>query len=190
VPFATTNGRLTDDADLTFATDTLTATHIAQSTYKNDGIHHSTAATYISGTGTAGTDGTAQTVKSATIPANTLTQVGDRMRVRVYWKGDTGSPVTGSTSLGPTGSEVLISHTTDGGAASLQINEAWLHYIDSTHANIIEVEGGALGIVSDVNVAGFTWDATQTVKIAQDNVANNHIIVYALIVDVFPKGVA
>jgi hypothetical protein len=29
IPFATTNGRLTDDADLTFATDTLTVTKIA-----------------------------------------------------------------------------------------------------------------------------------------------------------------
>lgn len=32
VPFVTTNGRLTDDADLTFATDTLTATKIVGST--------------------------------------------------------------------------------------------------------------------------------------------------------------
>lgn len=31
VPFATTNGRLTDDADLTFATDTLSATKVAMS---------------------------------------------------------------------------------------------------------------------------------------------------------------
>lgn len=33
VPFATTNGRLTDDADFTFATDTLTVTKIAATTY-------------------------------------------------------------------------------------------------------------------------------------------------------------
>jgi hypothetical protein len=32
VPFATTNGRLTDDADFTFATDTLTVTKIAATT--------------------------------------------------------------------------------------------------------------------------------------------------------------
>lgn len=33
VPFATTNGRLTDDADFTFATDTLTVTKIAATTF-------------------------------------------------------------------------------------------------------------------------------------------------------------
>ena len=33
VPFATTNGRLTDDADFTFSTDTLTITKIAQTTF-------------------------------------------------------------------------------------------------------------------------------------------------------------
>ena len=33
IPFSTTNGRLTDDADFTFATDTLTVTKIAATTY-------------------------------------------------------------------------------------------------------------------------------------------------------------
>ena len=33
IPFATTNGRLTDDADFTFATDTLTVTKIAATTF-------------------------------------------------------------------------------------------------------------------------------------------------------------
>lgn len=36
VPFATTNGRLTDDADLTFATDTLTVTKIAATQFTGD----------------------------------------------------------------------------------------------------------------------------------------------------------
>lgn len=153
------------------------------------GVHHSTSITYISGTGTAGVDNTAQTVKSLTLAANTLTQVGDRMRVRCYWTGDTGSPITGSCKVGPSGSEVLVSHTTDAGAATLQLNEVWLHYIDNTHANIIENEAGALGALSAPNVAGFTWNAAQVIIFTQDAIANNHTILYALIVDVFPKGV-
>lgn len=156
---------------------------------KLSGIHASTPITYISGTGTAGVDNTAQTVKGITLAANTLTQVGDRMRIRAYWSGDTGSPVTGSTKIGPSGSEVLVSNTTDGGAATLQINEAWLHYIDNTHANIIENESGALGALSAPNVAGFTWNASQSIIFTQDAISNNHTIIYALIVDVFPKGV-
>lgn len=167
----------------------LTAGSIAQATLKASGVHKSTSITYISGVGTAGTDNTAQTVKSLTLAANTLTQVGDRLRIRAYWTGDNGSPITGSCKIGPSGSEVLVSHTTDGGAATLQLNEVWMHYIDNTHANIIENEAGALGALSAPNVAGFTWNASQDIIFTQDAIANNHTIIYALIVDVFPKGV-
>lgn len=153
------------------------------------GFHRSNTATYISGTGTAGADNTAQTVKSVTLAANTLTQLGDRMRVRTYWKGDTGPPITGSVKVGPSGSEVTVSATTDSGAATLQLNEAWLHYIDNTHANIIDTEGGSLGAFSEVNVAGFTWASTQNIIFTQDAVAGNRCIIFALIIDVFPKGV-
>lgn len=154
------------------------------------GLHRSSTLTYITGAGLAGIDNTAMTIKTVTLLANTLTQVGDRMRVRTYWTGDTGTPVTGSVKLGPTGSEVLISHTTDGGAATLQLNEAWLHYIDNTHANIIENEAGSLGALSAPNVAGFTWNANQDIIFTQDKIANNRCILYALIVDIFPKGIA
>lgn len=166
-----------------------TAGGIAQSTLKASGVHKSTDITYISGTGTAGADNTAQTVKSLALAANSLTQVGDRIRIRSYWTGTTGNPITGTTKLGPAGSEVTVSDTTDGGAATLQLNEAWIHYIDNTHANIIENEAGALGAVSNVNVAGFTWNAAQNIIITQNQIVNNHIVVYALIADIFPKGV-
>lgn len=53
IPFATTNGRLTDDADLTFATDTLTATKIIGTTSVKVG----TAAGYISSDGSTGATG-------------------------------------------------------------------------------------------------------------------------------------
>jgi hypothetical protein len=152
------------------------------------GEHYALYATYISGTGTAGVDNTAQTVKSIVLAANTLIEVGDRMRVRSYWKGDTGSPITGATKVGPAGSEVLCSDTTDAGVTTLQINEAWLHYIDNTHANIIENEAGGLGAVSATNVAGFTWNAAQVVIFTQTQVANNHCVLFALIVDIFLNG--
>jgi hypothetical protein len=154
------------------------------------GIHLSHASTYISGTGTAGVDNTAQTVYGTNIPGDTLKQVGDRLRVRSYWAGTTGSPITGAVKLGPLSSEILISDTTDGGAASLQINEAWLHYVDNTHANIIETESGALGTLSAVNVAGFTWNAVQSLIFTQNQIGNNHCVLYALIIDVYQKGAA
>ena len=63
VPFATTNGRLTDDADMTFATDTLTVTKIIGST----SIKVGTAGGYISSDGSTGATGTFTTVDGKTV---------------------------------------------------------------------------------------------------------------------------
>jgi len=60
VPFATTNGRLTSDADLTFATDTLTATKIVGTT----SIKVGTAAGFISSDGSTGATGSIDTATS------------------------------------------------------------------------------------------------------------------------------
>lgn len=149
------------------------------------GIHYSHGNTYISGTGTAGADNTAQAVKTITMPANVLAQVGDRLRVRVYWMGDSGVPITATATL----NGVTITHTTDSGASGLQINESYIHYIDATHANIIEDEMGALGPLSAVNVAGFNWAVDQSLTVSQDQVINNHIIVFCIMVDILPKGI-
>ena len=139
---------------------------------------------FVSGVGVAGADGTAQTIKTIVMPKNTLTQLGDRIRIRCYWKGDTGTAITGTLKL----NGVTVGTKTDSGAASFEVNEAWLHYIDATHANIIE-SGDPPGAASDNNVAGFNWAASQNVEISQDNIGNNHIVVFFLCVDVFPLGV-
>ena len=155
---------------------------------KTLGFHHSKACTYISSTGTAGVDNTAQTVKTVTLPANSLTQLGDRVRLRVFWAGDTGGIITATTTV----NTVTVTHTSDVGGADIFMNETWLHYIDNTHANIVEHDHtttSGLGAVSAVNVAGFDWDSAQDIDVDQDAVLVNHIIVYAVIVDVMPKGV-
>jgi hypothetical protein len=140
----------------------------------------------VSGTGTAGADNTAQTVVTVSIPGNTLTQVGDRIRIRAYWRGDNGPAITGSSVV----NGVTIAATTDGGAATLQVTEAWLHYIDATHANIISMAGGTLNTtISATNVAGFDWANAQNITITQDAQVGNHIVVYFVAGDVFPKGV-
>jgi hypothetical protein len=140
---------------------------------------------YASGTGTAGADNTAQVVKTIALAANSLTQVGDRIRVRSYWSGDTGTAITGTNKL----NGVTIAATTDSGAATLQVTEAWLHYLDATHANIIAMAGGVLDTtISAVNVAGFDWANPQNITISQNQIGNNHIIVYFLAADIFPVG--
>jgi len=73
VPFATTNGRLTDDADLTFATDTLTATKIVGSTSVKVG----TAGGFISSDGSTGATGTFTTadLKTVTVKDGIITSI-------------------------------------------------------------------------------------------------------------------
>lgn len=155
---------------------------------KTDGAHLSTATTYISGTGTVGTSGTAMTVISRTLAANSLTQVGDRTRIRAYFFANSAAPIVASVVVGISGSGVTTSHTTHSGAGASGLNECWLHYIDATHANIIEQEQGMLGVLSAPNVAGFSWTSAQEIAIKQDGVGGNFLTVYGVVVDILPKG--
>ena len=150
------------------------------------GAQHPLANTYVSGTGTAGSDNTAQDVKTVVIPANTLTQVNDRIRIRVYWKGDTGGAITATVKV----NGVTIATSIDVGGATLFTNQAWLHYIDASTANIIESGAHpATGANSAANVGGFDWTSNQNVVVSQDQVVNNHIVVFAIFLDVMPLGV-
>ncbi|KKK92005.1 hypothetical protein LCGC14_2707270, partial [marine sediment metagenome] len=67
------------------------------------------ANTFVSGSGVAGSDNTAQTVKTVVVPANTLIAVNCRLRVRVYWRGDTGGAVTCTVTV----NGVTIATSTD-----------------------------------------------------------------------------
>jgi hypothetical protein len=147
--------------------------------------HRGLPISYISGTGTTGTDNTAMTIKTLVLPANTLSKVGDRMRVRAYFKATGGAPIDGSTKVGPSGSEVLCSDTTVS-VTNLALTECWLQYIDNTHANVVENHDGALGPLSDVNVSGFDWDSDQNIIFTQNAVTAQHIDLYSFIVDLFP----
>lgn len=71
VPFATTNGRLTDDADMTFATDTLTVTKIVGST----SIKVGSVAGYISSDGSTGATGTITAATTATVKDGIITAI-------------------------------------------------------------------------------------------------------------------
>lgn len=73
IPFATTGGELIDDADLTFATDTLTATKIVGTTSVKVG----TAAGFISSDGSTGATGTFTTadLKTVTVKDGIITSI-------------------------------------------------------------------------------------------------------------------
>jgi|TARA_Y100000034_G_scaffold4932_2_gene5721 hypothetical protein len=154
---------------------------------KNLGVVHPLSVTYSGNpTGTAGVDNTAQTVRTITVPANALTQAGDGLRVRAYWTGTTGSAITGSMTV----NGVTVAAATDSGGSDFFTNEAWLHYVDSTHATVIETGSyPATGTNSAANVAGFDWTSAQDIDLDQDAVVNNHIVVYFLAAYVFPLGI-
>lgn len=151
-----------------------------------DGVTHPLKATYISGSGTAGVDNTLQDVKTVIIPARSLNQIGDRLRIRTYFKGDSGSAITATTKL----NTVEVASSTDIGSADWFMTEAWLHYIDNTHANIAETGTvPATGGNSAENVAGFDWAAAQNCVVSQNAASGNHIIVFCIFLDIYPKGV-
>jgi hypothetical protein len=155
------------------------------------GIAYGISTSYIDGTGTAGVDNTAQTVKTIQIPAGTLTQLGDRIHIRVVYRPDTGTAVTATATV----NGVTVLSLPGGTAALMLVMDLWLSYIDSTHANISSV--GATGNVSllaadgvgNNNVAGFDWTVAQDVDIDQNAVLSNHITVYEIVGTVYPKGV-
>lgn len=157
---------------------------------KAAGISYGLSTNYISGTGTAGADNTAQTVKTIVIAANTLTQVGDAIRIQMIYRPDTGGAITTTMTV----NGVTVATVASGASAPLMVMETWLSYIDSTHANILTNRtqsnaSFATDATSAVNVASFAWASDQDVDVDQTAVSDNHIVVFSIVVTVFPKGV-
>lgn len=177
------------DGDQAYAMDLDSFLAFDGSYWDLPGMLRASNATYCgSATGTAGAVNTAQTILTRTLPANSMRRVGDRLRVRSWYQANGAAPMVGSTSLGPAGSEILIGDKT-AAATDFELTQTYLHYVDNTHANILEEHGGEPATLSAVNVAGFDWDSDQNIIFAQDAVALQFLTIYGLFVDVFPKGV-
>src|SRR6478609_5023180 len=108
---------------------------------------HSCSATYVSGTGTAGAANTAQTIITRSMPANTLRQNGDRVRIRVYLF----SAVAASITITVKVNGVSVAAFGVATPSIPDVIECYLHYIDDTHANILENEITGIGALSAVN---------------------------------------
>ena len=164
-----------------------TGTPSALTVLRGDGVwaagyHRSLSSSYISATGTSGTDDTLEILLSAHIAANTLTREGDRLEIRCVWAGTTGTAIAGHVTV----NDVLVSTTTDSGGTSFQFNHVCLHYIDSTHANVIEDQGGVPLGLTTMNLAGFDWTIEQDILFRQSKAANNHIVLYGVLLDIKP----
>jgi hypothetical protein len=166
---------------------------IGATTLKAAGIPFALSTNYIDGTGTAGADNTAQTVKTIAIPANTLSQIGDQLSVQVYFRPDTGTALSATITINGVTTGTITTQTD-----ALPVwAEIRLSYIDSTHANvrtIYRVPSGAiaLDVVSagvGFNTAGFDWTASQDIDVDQNAISNNHLVVYEIVGTAYPKGV-
>lgn len=154
---------------------------------KTSGFVLNTTATYAGDpTGTSGSANTAETIITRTLPANSLTQRGDRIRIRTWVYITGGALITITTAL----NGVTVANIAHTGAGAFDLTEAWSHYVDDTHFNLIEQEtGSGLGALSAINVAGSDWDADQSITIAQSAAAASYATVYGIFVDVLPLGI-
>lgn len=190
-----TKGILTD-ADVEFSSLGLTTPlplasgGIGATTLKAASIPFPLSTNYRSATGTAGVDNTAQTVKSISIPANTLTQLGDSIILTSVFRPDTGTALTPAVTV----NGVNVGSTTSGTAAAYQSFEIMLEYIDATHANIITLRINSNGAksqdpVTAPNVAGFDWTSAQNFSTDQNAISDNHLVVISMTGLVIPKPV-
>lgn len=147
------------------------------------GTVNTTSTTYISGTGTAGTDNTAMDVLTRTFAGGIMKETGDRIRIRAYYQATGGTPIEGQIKVN--GVEVADYSV---GSTSLQVVEAWLHWTSDTNANIIEVDNANPGALSAINASGFDWANDQDIVFAQTAVVAQHLVVYFFAIDFFPAG--
>lgn len=144
------------------------------------GTHRNLSISFVAplSTPTAGTDNTAMTVKSITLPANTCVRLGDRLRITAIIDGTDGGAIQGVLKLnGVTLSSGYVNTT----GSEIKL-EAYVDYVDSTHATIQDMIAGTITVES----AGFDWTAGQAVLISQEAIGSQHINVYSLIVDFMP----
>ena len=175
-----------EDSEASFAKKAITFKNLVKD-YVDAQIHTiMTSATYAGdATGTSGNANTAETIITRVLAANALIQAGDRIRIRTWVFITGGAALTITTKL----NGVTIADIVHTGAAEFDLTEAWLHYVDDTHFNLIEQEtGSGLGALSAINVAGSDWDAAQDITIEQNAAAGSYATVYGIFIDIFPIG--
>ena len=147
--------------------------------------HRSSPFTFASPNGVAGADGAAAALATIVIPANTLTKIGDRLRIYAYFQASGAGPITAALKLGPPGAEVTIGDLIVSNSA-LALIQCGVLYTAQRRAHVIEEEAGAVGASSGVNVQGFMWTSDSNLIFTQSQVVGQHLTLYSLIVDIFP----
>ena len=148
----------------------------------------STLLSYVSSIGVSGNPDTNMVVVGRSFPPELTQQIGNRIRIRAFMRSSGGAPIVGTVKFGQIGSEVSVGEHNFIGASQFGLLESWIHYIDNSHANIIE-QKPALGDFTAINVAGFSWDSIQSLIVTQSASPGSFITVYGLFIDLLPAGV-
>ena len=137
------------------------------------------AISYVDATGTAGTDNTAQTVKSITLAADSCTAVGRGIRIRVVYT-TTGTTVRLTLKLN--GQTVKLA--TALAASEVGSFEVVVHYTAAT-TGLVSGTANAANTASTVGAAltSLDWTATQAILVSQDAVVGEHAVVNVLAVE-------
>lgn len=192
VPFVTTNGRLTDDADMTFATDTLTVTKAevkpgtASDTAKVGGSMFVNA-TAIGNVGTGEDD-----LRSYSVPANTLATTLDRINFSA--SGTIASSVNAKRIKVKFGATTIF----DTGAAGIPISAAidWVitGQVIRTGATTqkcfvtMNTNNATLASYADYATAAETLSGAVTLKLTAEAVSNDDVVQETMTVDWMPNN--
>lgn len=165
VPFTTTNGRLTDDADMTFATDTLTVTKLSTTQVTNSGL--TSGRVVIASTGGLLADDADLTFATNTLSATNVTTSGTTSTGALKLLGSGSGSVTitvpaaagvntlvlpaGTTDFSATGgSSQVVKQASAGGAFTVaQVTDADLSTSDITTNNATSSKHGFLPKLSN-----------------------------------------
>lgn len=151
VPFATTNGRLIDDADMTFATDTLTVTKIVTTSLQTDAIVNDTG--LASGVYTPTRSAETNLDSNVTMTQAQYMRVGNTVTVSGRFTADPTLPAT-QTSF-----EITLPVSSNIGAAEDAAGTAFCGNIAGMGAEVFGVAANDTAIISWVSsdTTSQTW---------------------------------
>lgn len=168
IPFATTNGRLTDDADLTFATDTLSVTKAEVKAGGSTGTIAKVGGTIKTFYATAAGSTTETDLYSYTVPANVLNADGEKLIAQYAGYFDAGTN-NGRLRIYFAGTQIFDSTAiTYAAITSWNIGVTIMRDSSSSVECIVVAQnsaGAAIPAVTYTPVTGVTFSNTNILKI-------------------------
>lgn len=168
IPFATTNGRLTDDADLTFSTDTLSVTKAEVKAGGSTGTIAKVGGTIKTFYATAAGSTTETDLYSYTVPANVLNADGEKLIAQYAGYFDAGT-TNGRLRIYFAGTQIFDSTAiTYAAITSWNIGVTVMRDSSSSVECIVVAQnsaGAAIPVTTYTQITGVTFSNTNILKL-------------------------